>query len=386
VASSVGSPAGSRDFLSGRSEVGALMRSMDWSRLKLGPIEGWPQSLRTSVSTCLNSRFAILIWWGPDLIMLYNDAYRDIIASKHPAALGNPGRDCWPEVWDTIGPMLDGVMQRGEATWSDDLLLLLARHGYPEECYFTFSYSPISDESGGIGGIFTPVIETTDRVVGERRSTTLRELAATSVEGRSENRMYELAAEILGRNRSDISFAVLYSLSADRKNAQAKSWTGISPDHVLCQGEKQLPQLQSPLLKAIGDAEGTGEMQLVRDLDMACPDLPVGVWGIAPSEAVALPITFPGQASPQACLLVGLNARKRFDPEYASFLETLSRQLGSNLAAAHAHDEETKRAEMLAELDRAKTLFFSNVSHEFRTPITLMVGPIETMLDRARPT
>jgi signal transduction histidine kinase/CheY-like chemotaxis protein len=127
-------------------------------------------------------------------------------------------------------------------------------------------------------------------------------------------------------------------------------------------------------------------MQLVRDLDMACPDLPVGVWGIAPSEAVALPITFPGQASPQACLLVGLNARKRFDPEYASFLETLSRQLGSNLAAAHAHDEETKRAEMLAELDRAKTLFFSNVSHEFRTPITLMVGPIETMLDRARPT
>jgi hypothetical protein len=97
-------------------------------------------------------------WWGPDLVMLYNDAYRDIIASKHPAALGNPGRDCWPEIWDTIGPMLEGVMQRCEATWSDDLLLLLARHGYPEECYFTFSYSPISDESGGIGGIFTPVI------------------------------------------------------------------------------------------------------------------------------------------------------------------------------------------------------------------------------------
>ena len=131
MASSVGSPAGSRDFLSGRSQMGALMRAMDWSRLKLGPIEVWPQSLRTSISTCLNSRFAILIWWGPDLIMLYNDAYRDIIGSKHPAALGNPGRDCWPEIWDTIGPMLEGVMQCGEATWSDDFLLLLARHGYP---------------------------------------------------------------------------------------------------------------------------------------------------------------------------------------------------------------------------------------------------------------
>ncbi len=147
-----------RDFLSGGGELSALMRSMDWSSTKLGPIDGWPQSLRTSVSTCLNSRFAILVWWGPDLIMLYNDAYRDIIASKHPAALGKPGRECWPEVWDTIGPMLEGVLQRGEATWSDDLLLLLARHGYPEECYFTFSYSPISDESGGVGGVFTPVM------------------------------------------------------------------------------------------------------------------------------------------------------------------------------------------------------------------------------------
>ena len=220
------------------------MRAMDWSSLKLGPIEDWPQSLRTSVSTCLNSRFAILIWWGPDLIMLYNDAYREIIASKHPAALGHPGRDCWPEIWDTIGPMLEGVMQSGEATWSDDLLLLLARHGYPEECYFTFSYSPISDESGGIGGVFTPVMETTERVVGERRSNTLRELAATSVEGRSESRMCELAAEVLGRNRFDISFAVLYRVSPDREHLEARSWTGISPDHVLCRGEKQLNEEQ----------------------------------------------------------------------------------------------------------------------------------------------
>src|SRR3954462_7232930 len=237
----------SRDFLSGGGELGALMRSMDWSGTVLGPIDGWPQSLRTSVSTCLNSRFAILVWWGPDLIMLYNDAYRDIIASKHPAALGNPGRECWPEIWDTIGPMLEGVMQRGEATWSDDLLLLLARHGYPEECYFTFSYSPISDESGGIGGVFTPVMETTERVIGERRSNTLRELAGASVEGRSENRMWSLAAEVLGRNRHDISFAVFYSLSPERKYVQAKSWTGILPNDALCEGSKELSLQQSPL-------------------------------------------------------------------------------------------------------------------------------------------
>ena len=102
--------------------------------------------------------------------MLYNDAYRNIIGAKHPAALGHPGRECWPEIWNIIGPMLEAVMQGGEATWANDLLLMLERSGYPEECYFTFSYSPIRDESGGNGGVFTPVADTTDRVINERRT------------------------------------------------------------------------------------------------------------------------------------------------------------------------------------------------------------------------
>lgn len=374
----------SRDFLSGPSEMGALMRTIDWSSTRLGPIQQWPQSLRTSVSTCLNSRFAILVWWGPDLIMLYNDAYREIIAAKHPAALGHPGRECWPEIWDTIGPMLAGVMQLGQATWSDDLLLLLARHGYPEECYFTFSYSPISDESGGIGGVFTPVMETTERVIAERRFKTLHDLAGCGVEAKSEHRMWALSAEILGRNRYDISFSVLYALSSDRKLLQPQSWTGIMPTHVLCQGPKEISDFNSPLIRALRDAVATGEIVRVDDLQSQCPDLPVGNWGIAPVEAAALPITLPGSSTPVACILVGLNARKRFDPDYLLFLESLGRQIASNIAAARAHEEEAKRLEILAELDRAKTAFFSNVSHELRTPLTLMLGPVESMLEGAQ--
>ncbi|HEU5103310.1 MAG TPA: PAS domain S-box protein [Roseiflexaceae bacterium] len=150
--------------LAGGGEMGALMRSIDWARTPLGPIEGWPQSLRTSVSVCLHSSVPILLWWGPELVMLYNDAYRPLLgATKHPQAIGRAGREVWPEIWESIGPMLEGVLASGAATCLDDQLLLLDRNGYVEECYFSFSYSPIHDEAGKVGGIFCAATETTKR-------------------------------------------------------------------------------------------------------------------------------------------------------------------------------------------------------------------------------
>src|SRR5579885_3523698 len=116
-------PSSINDLFAGGGEMGALMRSIDWSQTPLGPVAQWPQSLRTAVSICLASRFPILIWWGPRLVKLYNDAYAPMLGEKHPLALGRPGQDVWPEIWDIIGPMLSGVMDRGDATWSQDQLL-----------------------------------------------------------------------------------------------------------------------------------------------------------------------------------------------------------------------------------------------------------------------
>src|SRR4051794_33776781 len=162
--------------LGGGGEMGALMRALDWSKTQLGAPETWPQSLRTSISICLDCHFPILVWWGPELVMLYNDDYRPMLGGKHPVSLGQRGRECWPEIWHIIGPMLEGVLAGGEATRSEDLLLLLESNFYPEERYFSFSYSPIQDESGGVGGVFTPVKETTEKVIGERGRRTRRAL------------------------------------------------------------------------------------------------------------------------------------------------------------------------------------------------------------------
>src|SRR6201996_2608402 len=218
-------------ILLGGGEVGALMRAIDWSDTPLGPVSGWPQSLRTAVSICLHSRFELFIWWGPDLVILYNDAYRQTLQSKHPWALGKPGRVVWAEIWDVIGPMLEHVMRTGEATWSDDLLLFIERHGYPEETYHTFSYSPILDEAGKVAGVFTAVTQTTEKVIGERRLRTLRDLAARSADAASESEAWNIVASVLSENTYDVQFTALYRLDSEGQTAEAVAFAGIDPKH-----------------------------------------------------------------------------------------------------------------------------------------------------------
>lgn len=344
---------GDHDFLAGGGELGARVRALEWSKTPLGPVEEWPQSLKTSVSTCLNSRFPMLIWWGPQLVKIYNDAYRPLIGSKHPWALGSPAREVWPEIWNVIGPMLSQVMERGEATVSEDLLLLLERDGYGEECYFSFSYSPIRDESGLVGGVFTPVIETTERVIGERRLRTLRDLASVSgAQTRNAKEACIAAIKVLSTNPYDFPFAVIYQFDSKRTDAKLIAHTGPPnfPSKV---------NLQSEGWRRIAGA-ASGETCML-DLSTAKLDpLPQAPWGHSPEQAIAVPILPANATEPIGFLLAGVSVRKRLDEHYRSFYGQVADQIASTIWEAEAVERERELRETAeAERSQIRELFLN---------------------------
>src|SRR5690242_20601349 len=217
-------------FLAGGGEMGALMRAHDWTSTPLGAPETWPQSLRTAVGIMLSSRYAMFVWWGHGLVNLYNDAYRPFLGKKHPDALGQSAREVWAEIWDLIGPRTESVLKRGESTFDEALLLIMERFGYREETYFTFSYSPIRDDQGGIGGLFCAVTDETRRVIGDRRLRLLGEVAARSSATHTPEQVCASAAQCFAANAHDLPFALVYLLESDATSVRLVGEAGIEPD------------------------------------------------------------------------------------------------------------------------------------------------------------
>ncbi|WFE27401.1 SpoIIE family protein phosphatase [Solwaraspora sp. WMMD791] len=350
-------------------EMGAMIRDRDWSATPLGPPHQWPASLSHAVAMMLSSQAQIVLYWGDEQRAFYNDAYLPTIGAKHPAALGEPAARHWSELWDVLEPLFDRVVASGTAYRGTDHPFMLERHGFLEETYFDVSYDPLRVEDGSVGGVYCVVSETTGRVLGERRLRALADLSTRLSDLQSQAELRRGVLDVLDGCRRDVPFALLY-LGSDADSARLAGVTGVPADTVVAPRHPESDTAPAALLAAL--REGTDGSAPVGDFVAVPPDS-------AAAEAFVLPIC--AATDPVGALVLAGSRHLPFTGDYRDFFDLLARQVSSAVTNQRAYLHERARAAELAAIDQAKSDFFANVSHEFRTPLTLLLGPIEDQLD-----
>ncbi|GGM86982.1 hypothetical protein GCM10011609_24440 [Lentzea pudingi] len=364
--------------------LGRLMSTVDWGITALGPVDRWPVVLRDTLAMVLTNPVPMDLMWGPDLLQLYNDSYRDLISERHPEALGRSVFQVWPDAATTFGPALRQVLDTGTAVRLVDQSFVVNREGFREEVFATVAYSPIRDD-GRIAGVLATLVETTDQVRNARRLDTLHRLAATSGQAgstTSDDEVCQWLMRALSANSQDVPFALIYLVEGRGARATLAASTGLAADSPALEQIVTRDRASAwPLHACMRESAP----QVVEDLDTRFPNLVSGTWAEPPHTALVLPVSPILDDVPAAVLVLGVNSHAPLDDGYRQFFDLVAERVTATLTAARIHREQQRQMSALAELNRAKTTFFANISHEFRTPLTLLLLPLEEQLTTLPP-
>ena len=375
------------EFLGDGGAMGAAMRAFDWATTPLGPPQGWPQELQTCLRIMLASRQPMWVWWGPQLINFYNDAYRFVLKNKHPAALGQPAQQVWAEIWGQIRSRIAAAMV-GEASYSEAELLIMDRAGAPEETYYTFSFSPVPLADGSIGGIVCANTDDSDRVIGARRLALLREIATRTWEARAVADVYALAAQALGTDPRDMPFALIYQLEPDGARAALRGAAGIEMGHAAA---PESLSLDGAMVWPVSDVVRSGTRRLVARLNEKFADLPRGAWSEPPEDAVLLPLSTGAEAAPRGVLVLAANPyRRRDDDSFDHFAALVVRQIASAIVSVETAEldrERAKAADTLAlemehrrRIEKHQNLLLDELNHRVKNTLaTVQAMAIQTL-------
>jgi signal transduction histidine kinase/AraC-like DNA-binding protein len=355
----LGPPTGTREWLVGDGEMRTLVRVLDWEATALGSRDRWPDRLRTAVDMCLSSHLPVCLSWGSELICIYNDAYRPVLgATKHPQALGRPARHVWPEIWHVRGPRLEAVLRTGQGTSGDDVMYLLDRNGYLEEAFLTFSDDAIRDENSRICGVLTVKIETTRRVLTERRLRVCRDLAERTASARSDVDACREAAAALEGNPADIPFALMYLSAWNGRQASLVASCGAAPaGPSVVELDREDDRL---IAKAVARVAQAGVAEVIADLR----GFSEGPAAAPPQSALVMPMPGPG-GQPCGFVAAGISARRALDDPYRDFLRTVTDQIGVAVSNARAF--------------RLKDELIAGLSHELRGPLQTVTSALHVL-------